>query len=53
MVQKAATVGVRMLVAVSAPTALAVELASATGLTLVGFAREQQQVVYSHPERLV
>ncbi|MDR2215847.1 MAG: formate dehydrogenase accessory sulfurtransferase FdhD, partial [Nevskiaceae bacterium] len=32
MVQKAATVGVRMLVAVSAPTALAVELASATGL---------------------
>jgi FdhD protein len=52
MVQKAATVGIRMLVAVSAPTALAVELASETGLTLVGFAREQQQVVYAHPERL-
>jgi FdhD protein len=52
MVQKAATAGVRMLVAVSAPTALAVRLASETGLTLVGFARENQQVVYSHPERL-
>lgn len=52
MVQKAATVGIRMLVAVSAPTALAVQLASESGLTLVGFAREQQQVVYAHPERL-
>lgn len=52
MVQKAATVGVRMLVAVSAPTALGVELARQTGLTLVGFAREHQQVIYSHPERL-
>lgn len=53
MVQKAATLGIRMLVAVSAPTALAVRLAAATGVTLVGFAREQQQVVYSHPERLI
>jgi FdhD protein len=52
MVQKAATAGVRMLVAVSAPTALAIRLASETGLTLVGFARENQQVVYTHPERL-
>ena len=53
MVQKAATLGIRMLVAVSAPTALGVELARECGLTLVGFAREQQQVVYSHPQRLV
>jgi FdhD protein len=52
MVQKAATLGVRMLVAVSAPTALGVRLAQDCGLTLVGFAREEQQVVYSHPERL-
>jgi FdhD protein len=53
MVQKAATLGVRMLVAVSAPTTLAVQLAQECGLTLVGFAREDQQVVYSHPERLL
>jgi formate dehydrogenase accessory protein FdhD len=52
MVQKAATLGVRMLVAVSAPTALGVELARQTGLTLVGFAREEQQVIHTHPERV-
>jgi FdhD protein len=52
MVQKVATLGIRMLVAVSAPTALGVELALDCGVTLVGFAREEQQVVYSHPERL-
>jgi FdhD protein len=52
MVQKAATLGIRMLVAVSAPTALGVELARDCGLTLVGFARETQQVVYTHPQRL-
>jgi FdhD protein len=52
MVQKAATLGVRMLVAVSAPTALGVALARDCGLTLVGFAREEQQVVYTHPERV-
>ena len=52
MVQKTATLGIRMLVAVSAPTALGVELARECGLTLVGFAREEQQVVYSRPERL-
>jgi FdhD protein len=52
MVQKAATLGIRMLVAVSAPTALGVKLAADCGLTLVGFAREEQQVVYTHPERL-
>jgi len=53
MVQKAATLGIRMLVAVSAPTALGVSLARECGLTLVGFAREEQQVVYSCPERLL
>jgi FdhD protein len=52
LVQKTATLGIRMLVAVSAPTALALRLASRTGLTLVGFAREEQQVVYANPERL-
>jgi FdhD protein len=52
MVQKAATLGIRMLVAVSAPTALGVALARDCGLTLVGFAREEQQVVYTHPERI-
>lgn len=52
MVQKAATVGVALLAAVSAPTALAVRLAEETHLTLVGFARATRHVVYAHPQRL-
>jgi FdhD protein len=52
MVQKAATVGVPLIAAVSAPTAFAVRLAERSGLTLVGFAREHQHVVYTHPSRL-
>jgi FdhD protein len=53
MVQKAATVGATFLAAVSAPTAFAIRLAAATGVTLVGFAREHQHVVYANPSRLV
>jgi FdhD protein len=52
MVQKAATVGVSMVVAVSAPTALAIDLAVETGVTLIGFARADRHVVYAHPQRL-
>ena len=44
--------GITALVAVSAPTALAVELAKSAGLLLVGFARTGQRVVYSQPDRL-
>lgn len=53
MVTKAARAGVRVLVAVSAPTALAVRLAQEAGLTLVAFARPGRLSVYSAPERLV
>jgi formate dehydrogenase accessory protein FdhD len=52
MVQKCATVGIALLVALSAPTAFAVRLAERTGLTLVAFARADQHVVYAHPQRL-
>lgn len=52
MVQKAAMVGVSFVAAVSAPTALAIDVAEKTGVTLVGFARADRHVVYSHPERL-
>jgi formate dehydrogenase accessory protein FdhD len=52
MVQKAATAGVALLAAVSAPTALAIRLAQDCGLTLVGFARSRQHVVYAHGARL-
>jgi FdhD protein len=52
MVQKAATVGVSLIVAVSAPTALAIDLAVETGVTLIGFARADRHVVYTNPQRL-
>jgi FdhD protein len=53
MVQKTASAGVNMLVAVSAPTGLAVRVAEHCGLTLVGFARESRYVIYSHAENIM
>lgn len=53
LVQKAVMAGVPMLVAVSAPTSLAVELAIEQGLTLVAFTRGPRCTVYSHPHRVV
>jgi len=53
MVQKAAAMGVQVLVAVSAPTALAVRTAQAAGMTLVAVAREDAFEVFAHPERIV
>ena len=52
LVQKAAQVGIGLLAAISAPTALAIDLAERAGLTLIGFARDDGQAVYSHPHRL-
>lgn len=51
MVQKALFAGVDLLVAVSAPTALAVDLARERGLGLAGFARSDRFVCYAFPER--
>jgi FdhD protein len=53
MVQKSASVGIALLAAVSAPTALGVQIASDCGQTLIGFARGADFCVYSHPERVV
>jgi formate dehydrogenase accessory protein FdhD len=50
MVQKAMSAGIGLLVAVSAPTAAAVRLAQAAHITLVGFARGERMLVYTHPE---
>jgi FdhD protein len=52
IVQKSAAAGIPVLVAVSAPTSLAVDLAEASGLTLLAFAREDSVAAYTHPERL-
>ncbi len=53
IVQKAATAGVPMIAAVSAPTSLAVDLADSVGMTLVGFVRGSDMNVYARPDRVV
>ena len=52
MVQKVALAGCDILAAISAPTGLAIRIAEAYGVTLVGFLREQQFVIYTHPQRI-
>jgi FdhD protein len=52
MVQKAAAMGAPLMVAVSAPTALAVRLADAAGITLAAIARADGFEVFTHPERI-
>jgi FdhD protein len=53
MVTKATSAGITVLAAISAPTALAIELARSAGITLVGFTRPGSHNVYSHPDRLL
>ncbi len=53
MVAKAARMGIEVLVAVSAPTTLAIEFATRAGLTLVGFARPGRHMLYTGAERVV
>jgi formate dehydrogenase accessory protein FdhD len=53
MVQKATVLGAPLLAAISGPTGLAVRVAQASGITLVGFARGGRLTVYSHPDRVV
>jgi FdhD protein len=52
LVQKALRSGVSILAAIGAPSSLAVSLAVASGLTLVGFLRGNRCNIYSAPQRL-
>jgi len=53
MVQKCTAMGVSLMAAISAPTGLAVRMARDAGLTLLGFARDDRYLVYSHPARIL
>jgi len=52
IVQKAAMGGFAIIVAVSAPSSLAVEAAQRLGVALAGFVRDGSYNLYAHPERI-
>jgi FdhD protein len=52
MVLKAAVIGFDMLVAVSAPTQYAIDLAEKVNMTLVGFARPDRHMIYTNAQRV-
>ncbi len=52
LVQKAAAIGAPVLVGVSAPTALAVRVAEAAGIALIGVARDDGFELFTHPDRI-
>jgi len=53
MVQKTAAVGSAFIIAVSAPTALAIRTADEAGMTLVALVRGEDFDVFTHPDRVV
>lgn len=53
ILQKSAVVNIGMVVAISAPTSLAIEIAEEMGITLIGFAREGRHIAYTHSHRLI
>ena len=52
MVQKAAILGSSVLVAISAPTALAIRTAEESGMTLVALVRGDDFEIFTHPQRI-
>jgi len=52
MVQKTAMIGVPVLVAISAPTTLAIETAVHAGITLVAVARDDGYEVFTRQDRI-
>ena len=52
MVQKSAAIGATIIAAVSAPTALAVRMAEACGMTLIAIARKDGFEMFTHPHRV-
>lgn len=52
MVQKAARIGAAVVISRTSASSLSVSLAEKWGITLIGYARHDQFIVYTHPERV-
>ncbi len=52
MLQKSSRLGASAVVSRTSPTSLSVEMAEELGITLVGYARRNQFLVYAHAERI-
>ncbi|WP_325320694.1 formate dehydrogenase accessory sulfurtransferase FdhD [Kingella oralis] len=50
MIAKAASIGIHTIVAVSAATALAAQIAEQAHITLIGFAKPEKFTIYTHPQ---
>jgi len=53
MIQKAARIGASIVISRTSATSLSVSLAEKWGITLIGYARRDQFIVYTHPERIL
>ena len=52
LIQKCAVIGIPVIAAISSPTALAVRMAAAAGITLIGVARDDGFEIFTHADRI-
>ena len=53
MLQKARRIGVSIVASRTSPTSLSVRMAESAGITLVGYARRDQLIIYTHSRRIL
>jgi FdhD protein len=53
IVEKLASVGVRLVASKAAPTLQGIQVAEQNSITLIGFARNNRFNIYTHPERII